>query len=177
MRRGKRQKSFGRGESGDPNILIAKARCHAMGLNEVPFMKSVFKIADLLSRGSLFAAVNIDGKIGTFAKVNYGSLPLFCMEFYSVPAQVISFIFRRFEEGPVEPISKLPYKTLGGAFYIPQDDYWHFLTEDKMKECHTIDPETGVKTPVEAGILFSTIPEMFPGLFEPRYLHHEDQDS
>ena len=102
--------------------------------------------------------------MGTFGRDNFASLPHFVMEHWEAAQTGASVIARRFEPGPKEPISGFPYKTLGSAMFMAGE--WHFLTEEQMKVSHTTDATTDAPIPVEAAVLFSTIPEMLPNFLD-----------
>jgi hypothetical protein len=129
-----------------------------------PFVEGILEITDILRRETVMATVTTPTEFGTFAQDNYANLLLFIHQNYAEKEGCMSLILRKFEDGPKEPISNLPYKTLCGARI--DDGIWTFLSEEEMKYAHTTDAETGNPLTVQAGILFSSIEETYPNLFE-----------
>jgi len=152
----------------DLNFLVAASRYGVMFPNGDPFVDPFFAMSDAARSGKFVFTIIVfpDGKpqVGTFARDNYGSLPLFAMEFRSAAQKGASVTVRRFEDGPKDRVSGDPYKTIAGAAF--RKGKWIFLSEDEMKDAHAVDHKTGRPIPVEAGVLFSTIPELLPGFLE-----------
>jgi hypothetical protein len=80
----------------------------------------------------------------------------------------VALILRRFEEGPRDPVSGLPYKTLSGLFFCvppkrsPSDGYWMEFAEEIVKKAHRTETGTGRPIDVEPACLFSSFSEMYP---------------
>jgi hypothetical protein len=125
------------------------------------FLDMAFKLAKLAAEESCIFTVLLGENIGTFSKDNYGSLPLFFLEAFPQKNEAV-VIARKFEDGPKEARSQLPYKSLGAMVYKNQE--WKMLSEEFAKAAHITDAETGEVLEVETAVLFSTIPEMFPNL-------------
>lgn len=126
-----------------------------------PFIKVGFRLAKLAAEQRCYISVFQGNNVGTFARDNYGSLPFYFLQQYEIAEKTV-VIIRRFESGPTEPRTGLPYKTIAGMIY--QEDEWVTIEEEGMKDALTIDHRTGKKIPTEDATLFSTIPEMFPEL-------------
>lgn len=161
--------SDGGGEAGiDFNFAIAAARYAGRFPDGDPFVDAAFVMAEAARSGrfmfTIFIFPNGQPKVGTFGRDNYGSLPLFAMEFYSAAQKGASVIARRFEDGPDERLSGEPYKTIGGAAF--RKGKWQFLSEKDMKDSHSTDHKTGRRIRVEDGVLFSTIPELLPNFLK-----------
>lgn len=128
-----------------------------------PVITMAFKLAKLAAEKHVIVSVLNGGPSMTFARDNYGSLVYWATRVYDSGEPVVVLI-RRFEEGPKEPRTGLPYKTIGGMRL--DSDKWEIIEEDDMKRCHNTDHATGKALETEKALLFSTIPEMFPKLFE-----------
>lgn len=127
------------------------------------YIAMLFKLSKLAAENRCHITIMQEGFQGDFARDNYGHIPRFLMETYE-NASHTAVVIRRFEEGPHEVKSGLPYKTLGGMRYTGTN--WSPISEEEMISAHTTDATTGEKLPTETAVLFSTIPEMFPSLID-----------
>jgi len=161
----------------DLNFVIASARYASNFPDGDAFIDAAFAMADAAkNKRFMFTIIVFSGRkpvVGTFGWDNYGSLPLFAMEFHSQAQKGASVMARRFEDGPNERTSGHPYKTIAGASF--RRGKWTFLDEDEAKAAHTVDHRTGKYIPIEKGVLFSTIPEMLPNFLDgPKFSKTDD---
>ena len=130
-----------------------------------PVITMAFKLAKLAAEKHVIVSVLNGGHSMTFARDNYGSLVYWATRAYDSGEPVVVLI-RRFEEGPKEPRTGFPYKTIGGMRF--DSAKWDIIEEDNMKRYHNTDHATGKALETEKAVLFSTIPEMFPELSRKR---------
>lgn len=148
-------------ENHEAQLLIAICQKKRFPAND-PFLEMSWKLTKLIAEKNYLLTIRDHDEWYSFDRINYGLLPVFFQKIY--PAEITAVLVTRVEEGPPEPKSKLPYKTIAYACWA--DDMWKYLTEKEAKYAHTYKPNTGQYMPVEPGILFSTLHELAPELFQ-----------
>jgi hypothetical protein len=148
-------------EDNDIEFAMARSLRQDRRFADDPYIDTAFKLADLIASQDCMACVHIDGHTRTFSRKDASCLPLFCIQLHENLIKKNGLLLRRVEPGPQDPISNLPYETIGAASYDPRTKRWFSITKPLT---HLTDDETGKKIPVETSVVFSTIPEMFPGL-------------
>jgi hypothetical protein len=126
-----------------------------------------------LADGQLYITVSAQ-EIGAFSSDNWSWFGAFfgkvriAMDESPWPHCAVSLVVRRFEVGPKEPVSGLPYKTIAGLSFVvppkqpPADGYWSEISEENMKTAHRTDADTGRPIDAEPACLFSSFSAMYP---------------
>jgi hypothetical protein len=126
-----------------------------------------------LADGQLYITV-IAQEVGTFSTDNWSWFGAFfgkvriAMDESPWHQCAVSMVLRRFEVGPKEPVSGLPYKTIAGLYFavppekFPADGFWIEVSEETMKTAHRTDADAGRPVEAEPACLFSSFSAMFP---------------
>lgn len=149
---------------GDEKLFLAATKRRELFPDPDSLLDVAFQLATV-ARSSAFhiTLTVVSGASRAFSQNNFYELPVFLMENYDAAHTGCSLIVRRVEDGPVEPISRRPYKTLAGAFFF--HGKWLLIDEEQMKDAHVTNFATGMHLPVEDGVLFSSLSEMLPEVF------------
>lgn len=142
-----------------------------------PFLKVICYLSNNICEKNLYITVYSEDRelyrntglspeinAGTFFTDNYMSLFFFgCrVEENLKKDSIVVVTVRKFEKGPKEPISNLPYKTVSQIIWDNSQKIWHVISEEETKIAYSFDGETGKPLKLEHAILFSNIFESLP---------------